>query len=807
MAVEVRRKRLRKDSISVDRAKMAERVSDFYETDRTDRDDDLENRLQRYAKYRMWTEGADGPWEDSSDVAISDMMEKSLRMQDTLNNAVMSQRPAIVSQAMHRPNANKETLVDNLLDYQFFEEAPGEITLGDLADQFINDGVFTVFIPWVKEVRRQSDVRVLPEGIPADMFPPDFFMGILTAMFTQEAVITPKGNRDQPWDFTVEIPLKDGADKKPKIEVGFYTREDGRAEMVLVGDVVVYDAPLPRALPYDDVFHPVRCANLQPPGPSNPRGAAHVLIRDYPTKDEIVRLQRSGFYDLMTKKEVEALPGYQRTHGSDDREEQQKDDLAGKNENTKTAGKVNAKSHDTLTRLICFDRYDVNGDGLDEDVMWWYLVEPDIIVKAKVLQEMYPTLRPDHPRPFAEASLFPVPGRRVGISYLEMLEGIHDMMKVLFDQTIDGNTMGIVPFGFYRPTSSMQSERIRLAPGDLYPLQDPSRDVSFPQIGNGQAQSVAINLISMLQQMEERVSVIGDFQLGRVPAGRATALRTVGAINALSGQGEARPERILRRFFSGIAEIFRVMHDLNQYFLPKRKQIRIQGIAKPGQDPYVDIDDATAVKGHFKFTFKANAFNTSKAQLQQTMQTLLGTFVNQMAMQMGVTDPETVYNMLRDFSMALGVDPVERGYIKPPRAGLNLPTLFAEEAMLLIMQGQAPPMSRPGEPGSWGEHLQKLLGFEDMLVDEKTDTGEITPEIAQLFQGYKATVAQRAQEEQQQMQMAQAAEQFGQQQGGQGTPTGRPTEQAPPDPNANPQISGANEMLDETLPSARGVAA
>jgi hypothetical protein len=794
----LRRVRKRRDTFKIDRDQIGKRISDFYTIDGTERDIDLQVRLQRYAKYRMWTAGDDGPWENSSDVAISDMMEKSLRMQDTLNNAVLAQRPAIVSQAVLPTNSEKEGHINSLLDYQFFEEANGEKFLGDVADVFVNDGVFTAFIPWVKEVRRQSDVRVL-EKIPEDMFPSDYFESIIRTMFRDEVTIIPK-QQEQPWDFTIERTKPD--ESISRIDMSFYTREDGAVEVVLTGDVTVYEAPLPRVVPYDDVFHPARCENLQPPGPHNPRGAAHVIIRDYPGKDEITRLKRSGFYNLLTDEELESLSGYARDASAGE-EEAQKDALSGKSEST-SASDPEARSHETLTRLTVFDRYDIDGDGLDEDVIWWYLEEPGLVVKAKVLQEMYPSLRPDHPRPFAEASLFPIVGRRTGISLLEMLEGLHDMIKILFDQSLDSNTISIVPFGFYRPTSSMQSERIRLSPGELYPLSDPQRDINFPQVGNPQAQGFALNLISLLSQMSERVSVIGDFQLGRVPAGRSTALRTVGGMQALQGQGEARPERILRRFFKGLADIFAVMHDLNQYFLPKKKQIRLQGILKPGQNPYLEINDRTELQGAYQFKFTANAFNTTKQQLQETMAMITAKFINAMTVQLGIVRPENIYNMLRDEALAYGVNPAEKGYLSEPIQGFGKRAIFAEEAMLMILDGQMPD-GRPAEPGGWAEHAQKLEEIEAQLTDPKVDTGEISPETAQMFQQYRMQVAEQMQVEAQQQAMMQNAQAFAQAQGGgQGGQGGRPAENAPPDPNQNPQLSGPTEMLDETLPTAGG---
>ena len=798
----VRRARKRKASLNIDRTAIFKRIETFYNDDKTARDIDLNQRLERYAKYRCWTSGEGGPWEGSSDVAMSDMMEKSLRMQDTLHNAVMSQRPPITSEAVSKQNQAKEDAVNSILDYQFFEEANGENIIGDLADAFVNDGVITIFVPWVREKRRTSRTEIFPP-IPADMYPPDYFTGVLRQIFGERLMMTPTGA--DAWDYKLELPMidDDGKQTTDKTTAHFYTLDDNRVEMVMKGELKVFDAPLPMVLDYDDVFHPPQCANLQPPGPSNPKGAAHVILRDFPTKDEIASLQKSGYYDLMTADDLKALKGYSRpAGGDDDAEETQRDDLGGK---TIVLGtQPEAQSHDTVTRLLCFDRWDIDGDGLDEDVIWWVLLEPKMVVRARVLQEVYPSMKPQRPRPLAEASLFPVRGRRVGISLLEMLEGLHDAMKVLLDQTIDANTIGIVPFWFYRPTSTMQSERIRLAPGEGFPLGDPARDIAFPQIGNPQAQGMAINLFTLLQQAEERVSVVGDFQLGRVPAGKATALRTTGGMQLLAGQGEARPERILRRFFGCLANVFSIMHDLNGYFLSKPKQIRIQGTVKPNDDPY-QVVEPSQIRGEFRFKFRANAMNTAKQQLQQTLQTLLGTYVNALAMQLGITNPETTYNLLRDFGKALGVDPENSRYLNPPTPTSGGIRILAQEAMAMLLMNQQP-MGEPAEAGGWMEHLQSFQALMEELKSEEIDTGEISPQQGQAILAYAQMAAQRAAQEQQRAQQLAAAQAFAQQQGAAGGQQqgGRPPEQAPPNPNVNPQVSGGGELLDESLPGAKG---
>ena len=62
-AVQPKLDRPRKDKMKIDHAEIANRVIDFFDTDDMARNFDIEARLQRYAKFRMWTEGKEWPWE------------------------------------------------------------------------------------------------------------------------------------------------------------------------------------------------------------------------------------------------------------------------------------------------------------------------------------------------------------------------------------------------------------------------------------------------------------------------------------------------------------------------------------------------------------------------------------------------------------------------------------------------------------------------------------------------------------------------------------------------------------------------
>ena len=750
------------------REEIAERVKRFYDDDWQSSHVDRDLRLQRYAKFRQWTEGKDWPWEDSSDQAVPDMMTASLRTQDTLHNAVMSARPVIISRAVNPVNSKKQDTVDELLDYQVFVEQNGEEVVGDIAESFVNDGVFTLFIPWVREDRKVVDVRIFP-GIPEAEVPLAHFTQIMDSEFLDASM---EFTDEEGWDWLVE---DDDGEKTVK----FYTKDED-VEMVTRHSVRVFDGPKLIVKEYDDVVTPPRAGNLQIPGPSNPDGAAHVILVDRPTVDEIDRLQRDGTYDLMSREDVDALLVTNRTDDGMDIAQRQKDSFQGV---ANAATDVKDLSHRRVTRLTCFDLFDVDGDGVNEDVVWTVIRESKVLVRAKFLTELYPSNPPR--RPFAEAQYLPVKGRRSGISLLEQIEGLHDWRKELVDHMMDAGILSTSPFFFYKASSNLKPEVIRLWPGEGYPVNDPKNDINFPNIPNN-SQAFALNTIALVDQMSERLTSQSELQFGRVPFGRSSALRTSGNMQTLLGQGEARPERILRRFFNGLAQAWRQMHELNRYFLPEEKQISVAGLDRDNEDPYktVKIED---VRGSFEFDFEANVQNTSKQAQQQSLQALLGLYVTPLAIQLGISTPASVYRLMRDIGKSFGqnVD----NYLVEPGPGAGLPLIQAEMAIIQIMNDEQP-FGQPWE-GARG-HLETLLAFQE---DERF--GLLTSEQVDIFGQYVAQISEQAQVEAQLEAQAQAAQQL--QPGAPGLPPG--PEGGGQLPQGNPPLQ-EGELLDESLPTA-----
>lgn len=778
------RTRSRRESLRIDREKIANRIEQLFKDFSTGRNDDLEYRIQRYAKYRQWTSG-EGQWDDSSDCALPDMMSGSLRVKDTLHNSVIASRPIISPRAINEDtDKDKEEMITHLIDTQVFVEQPGEEFIGECAEAFVDDGVCTVFVPWVKERRQVQNIKVFGP-IPPEALPVEYFEQILGTVYPGLTAQVQEGG----WDWSLADP---SGEEKP-IKVSFYTKDNGRVEMIASHNKKVFDGPRPIVKDYEDVLYPNRCSNLQIPSPSNPGGASSVILVDYPTIDEIIRLKQEGFYDLLTQEDVDKLLGTPVTKDPAlEPSKQAKDDFQGESSGENRNFQDDERNK-TVTRLLVFDIYDINGDGIGEDVMWWMILEEKIVMRAKYLVEMYPPLPGQKPlRPLAGRSFIPVKSRYAGISLLEQMESTHDLMKELIDFSMDSGKVATSPFFFYRAAGSIKPEVIKLAAGEGYPVANPQQDVFFPTIQN-QAAAFGINLYTLFEQMQQKNTMVGELQYGRVPQGKASALRTTTGMETVMGMGEARPERILRRFFMLLVEVWVIIHMLNSSFLPDKKKFRITGYKTDQKDAY-EVQSPEDIAGSFQFDFKANMFNTQKLVLQQVLTEMMATFINPLFIQLGMTNSDTIFRLSVDWAKAKGMDATD--YINPPTGSSLQPKLMAEEAISHILNGDFPP-GIPEEPLEM--HIQKVLAFQQ----DEEHFGMLTPLGVEIYRAYLQQLQVMWQQQQQLMMAMNSAGQLSEQMKGQGQ-GGSSGGGGGPVGGGVPPISGPNELIPEDLPGSGG---
>ena len=740
-----------------------------------ERQDWLTRRMVRYAKYRGWSEDPDAlDWASNQHIPV--MIANALRAKAGLFNAVMAIRPVMDGKPHRKDLKDTAERAGQLIDYQVFQEANGHRVLEQYIEQFVDDSVVLSYQPWVKDRRRLVDIKTLDRPLESlDLAMPP----LLEALLPGTIDLSMQRTDGTAWLATLP---PQGDDPEREISVEVYDKDEQHIEVVCNWLATTYDGPAIIVQALEDFVVPLRSQNAQPITPQNPFGAPWVarLIRIH--RDSIRRLIKDGVYDLVTEAKLDEYVGEPRvptdTPGTEDELKTYKDAQEGRGPDTAAT----ADARDWFTLVEWYGAMDVNGDGLQEDVIFWIIREIPVLVRQRYLTELYTGL--PIRRPISEARFIPVPGQFYGMGMIELMEGMHDLIHQLVNQALDNGRLANLPFGFYRASSGLKAEQLSLEPGTLYPIDNPQQDITFPPMSHAD-QTFFFNMLGLAMQWLDRESQIGPIQMGQVPQGKASALRTTGTTMALLQQGAAMPEQILRRLFFGLKDIWEQIHLLNRRFLPPKKNFLIAGRPLDQDDAYARIEDRAEIDVPLTFEWQATLLNTNKGVMQQTLTALGMALFNPLSMQFGVVGPEQFYNYLKDLVQAGQLDPAR--YLIKPLGVPEGPRHTAQEAILMIMEDRMPEVA-PLEPIE--QHAQILQSY-----SRSPQFGFLTQQQVGLFKAYLMAVMQMMAQQQQQQQMMQAAQQFSQGMGGGGQSVGgRPSE-----PGEAPEIQTQTPTLSEVM--------
>jgi hypothetical protein len=309
---------------------------------------------------------------------------------------------------------------------------------------------------------------------------------------------------------------------------------------------------------------------------------------------------------------------------------------------------------------MVFDCYDVDGDGLDEDVIFWVILETKTLLQGALPDADVP----GEPADAAACRSAPFPGSwaSFSIGVLEMMEGCTTSRSS--SSTRRGRrhdrerAVRVLPGDVQHAAGSDP-----LWPGELYPLNDPKNDVNFPTMGNQSQPSASTWSGAPAADGGE-----AD-QHRRAAAGPGSAGQVVGAshragMQTVLSQGDARPERVLRRFFIGLTQIWRIVPHA-QPGVPAEEQavpdLRLQGA---GKDPYAWSTARTRFAGRLHVRLLGERPEHEQGSAAAALQDLMGVYVSQLAIQLGIIKPDGVYRLLRDYGRSKGQDPDK--YLSPP---------------------------------------------------------------------------------------------------------------------------------------------
>jgi hypothetical protein len=178
-----------------------------------------------------------------------------------------------------------------------------------------------------------------------------------------------------------------------------------------------------------------------------------------------------------------------------------------------------------------FIKYDINKDDRREECIFLTLPEQGKYLAGKPLHCVSKTGR----RPWLIRPFLRRPGCMYGKGIPELVRHLHKEMNAIHNQRIDAGNMVLAPFFFYRAASGFEPSEINVRPATGIPLDDPQRDVYFPDY-NPSRLSVSFQEENIVMDLIQKLTYLTPAMLGQETAERPTARGTMAVI----AQGEQK---------------------------------------------------------------------------------------------------------------------------------------------------------------------------------------------------------------------------------------------------------------------------
>lgn len=383
--------------------------------------------------------------------------------------------------------------------------------------------------------------------------------------------------------------------------------------------------------------------------------------------------------------------------------------------------------------LEAYVKIDVDGSGISSDLIVWIHANTKQILRATYLRRVMPTGL----IPFFKIDFHIRHGAQYGVGLVELLYTLGKEIDAMHNMNNDIGILTSMPIGFYRPTAaSLKDEQLPLIPGALVPLDNPSQDIFFPNMGA--RTGFGFQEQAALQTQIERLTSISDLNLGII--GGQGATRTATGTRALLGESSNNLSVFIKRMNRGWKRALRYMFSMLQYRIEPGFQFRV--IGDDGNAYWRKIESRKELEGMYDFEIEANSANSNKQiQIEQANMIYQAT-QNPIDLQLGLVTPAERYEAIANMLKVNGVKAVSKFVRKPDQAPIKFaPMEIANRALAGI--------DTPLDPT---QDLQGFLSVVNEILSDEALAGQFGP--AEL-----SVLAAKAQEAQALMGALQAAQQ------------------------------------------------
>lgn len=635
----------------LEKLNVAQKVETLWRTGNANRNEWL---LKQQEFLQDWDEflvaSDDGPFEGSSNLHLPVPLIVAKTLHARFLQALLAVDPAFTVKARNPASIERQQIIEDVMNY----------ALKDWANKF--DGIDAVLDRWL-----------------------------------WDWITTGMGVLKQRW----EVEYTRFMDVETSIQAGpprFEVDDEGNEIAIPTTEEVEEEVEVTRKIFEGPVFEDVRVEDfLVIGGGGDPQKGDAVIQRSYLTASQLWTLSdRKIFDEKAVKTIIEGGPDHQIGDVADNIKQQR----------AENAGQADVDTRIDLDRYEILETYmklDVDGSGINSEIITWTHNKSKAVLRGTYLYRV----NKSGLRPFSKIVFH----RRnehedMPIGLIEMMHPLSVEMDAMHNMRIDAGIMSNMPFGFYRPTSSIDPEVLELRPGALIPVDNPQTDIAFPNLGNRTA--FGMQEEAALQTLIERLTSVSDINLG-VLSSQQGAARTATGARALLGENSANLDVHLRRLNMGWKHALKYLLSNLQQRIPEGLSFRLTG--DDGNDYWRQIKSQDDIAGQFDFEVAPNTANSNKQIQIQNADTVAQIQNNPLLIQLGVVTPLHLYEGAKMQLSTRGFKDVSRVLQKPPQQRIFSP----EEEVNRILRGIPTPVTPEGDHEGYLSFFEEIRNNDEIL--------------------------------------------------------------------------------------------
>lgn len=477
--------------------------------------------------------------------------------------------------------------------------------------------------------------------------------------------------------------------------------------------VTIFDGIMLKSIPQEDMYFPEYI-----PTSGDMDHPKMIFVELGMDEQELRTYQKMGLYE---KEAVDII--IESGRGFDDPRKNEirkrKQELAGLNPDLPGA-------EEPYQMFAAFYREDLDGDGYPEEYMSMVSLKAKQIARTTYLDRICY----DGKRPIYKFDLFKRPRSAYSRGFAEMLYPYNREIDDIHNLRRRVSKIANIPWGVYRPSGGMEKEALNVEPGVFFPVDDTSTDIRMMNAGN--VTTAWVQEEALVQQYADKLTSMPAIMQGAL-TGPIGPLRSTSGVTSILNEANGPLNVHLDRFRVPFNRLLNSIYVDISRRLPKI--IKIQVLGEDGEELYDNEGnlieeeiDRDLLRGKYRWILSANDAHFNPEKDRQNAQVMAQTLLSPLLMQMGITTPQTAYNVMSNLLKKNGEIEINK-YINKPQDILQPLTLMEE--WTTILNGRMPIIVLNDD------HAAKIMGYMKMVqapeFTSAVEQGLVSPVILGLL--------------------------------------------------------------------------